>query len=108
MSNSSFQLAGFLAVCFVIFYGGAFIYFLLYSRLIKKRKWGISIASAFLWMILYVFLSTVVADIGAAGWSDHHYIVTGMIVFIVALPYVAIARIWIKYRRAEQGAAANP
>ena len=106
--NSDFpHFAAFLGFAVFSFYGGAFLYSLLHYRLIKKCSWGISIGAAFLWMILYAFVSTIIADIGAAGLKHHPYIATGIMIIIVLVPYIATARLLIKYRR-ELNKTAHP
>jgi len=102
------RLAAFLI--FVIFasFGGAFLYSILNHRLIKKSSWIISIGSAFGWMILYALFATAIADLGVVALRSHPYVSTGIGILIIIFPYIAAIRLYLRYRKTEQGAAANP
>jgi len=108
MNSDIPRLFGFLTFILFAFYGGAFLYSLLHSRLIKKRSWMASIGIGFLWMFLYAWLSTIIADLGVTGLRYHPQIAVIIMIAVVFLPYLALGRLLIKHRKAEQDAAANP
>jgi hypothetical protein len=91
-----FHLVAFLFVALFLFYGGAFFYSLVHYRFIKKRSWLDSIAWSLMWMVLYAWIGTIVADIGVAGLKSHPYINEGIMIMISTLPYVAAVRLFIK------------
>jgi hypothetical protein len=108
MSSDLPRLATFLGFAICAFYGGAFIYSLLRSRLLQKKSWITSIGVSILWMILYALFSTVISDLCVAGLRSHSNLVIGIAIFVFLLPYIGIIHVLIKYRKTEQGAAANP
>jgi len=98
MNSDIIHLVAFLSLCFLSFYGGAFLYSLVHYEFIKKRSWLASIVLSFMWMILYALVGTTIADIGVAALKSHLYINTGMMVIVVALPYLATGWLYIKSR----------
>jgi len=98
MNGDTIRLVAFLFLCLFSFYGGAFLYFLVRYRFVKKRPWLESTGFSLIWMLAYAFIATIVADIGVAGLKSYSYINTGIMVVIVALPYIAAVRLFIKSR----------
>ena len=95
------KLAGFLLLCLFMFYGGAFLYWLVNYRLIKKYSWTQSIGSSFIWMLGYAFIGTIISDIVVSLSKTHPCIMTGIIVVVVGLPYLAAIRLFLKVRNVK-------
>ena len=102
MNWDTLRLVGFLLACLFSAYGGVFAYSLVHYRLLKKCTWFQSIGSSFIWMLAYAFVGTIASDIAVGANRWHPYIVTGIIILLVALPYAAAIRLFVKLRRANK------
>ena len=105
------DLLGFIAflLCGIFtFYGGVFLYSLLYYRLLKKEGWIGSICISLFWMLMYAMFSTGIADFSVVGMRSHKILQIGIEIFIVLLPYIGVIHLLLKYRKANQPPSATP
>jgi hypothetical protein len=99
MNSSLPGIAATVTLAAFAFFGGAFVYALLHSRLIKKAGWPSSVGGALGWMILYALASIMVSDLCTAGLRTHPHLVIGVTMALILLPYIAAVRVWIVHGR---------
>jgi hypothetical protein len=96
--SSPFGLA-ILPVVIFAFYGGAYLYALIYYKFKKKASWISSLGVSFLWLFLYAICITAVADVFSA-LKIHPVIFYLVMGFLVVVPYLAAVRLYFKSRQA--------
>jgi hypothetical protein len=83
----------------VLFYGGGFVLPFTYCRFRKHHSLGHCLTSGFLGLIIFFFVVTAIADVGAALIHFQSLLLMGGMIAFLALPYVLSGWIMFQYRR---------